>query len=191
MIRTGIWEFGREFGMPFNVCFFFKPRRSCYYICFRIHLLFVIKGLKIKQCAKNSGDQFHLQHVFLNYSAISSPTWYLPLGMPFWKWVSILREEPWLQEQPLNFEFSTSTRSFFERKDAQWPPPEISHSLVAQLLKNKSVDTAVKMRSCISNYSFEYSHTAITWILPKRRFHFLFVWTKAQLYEMGKNVSST
>lgn len=77
MIRMGICEFGGDFGMPFNVfllVFFFpKIKRSCYYICFRINLLFMIKGLKIKQCAKTSGDQFHIQHIFLGLSCYIFP----------------------------------------------------------------------------------------------------------------------
>ena len=55
----------RHLGIPFHNFFFFKMRRSCYYITYKMHLLFMVRGLKIKICAKTFGDQSHPQHVFL------------------------------------------------------------------------------------------------------------------------------
>lgn len=60
--HLGIWW---ELGVPFHHYFFFKTRRTCYCISYKMHLLFMVRGLKIKKCAKTFGDQTHPQHVFL------------------------------------------------------------------------------------------------------------------------------
>lgn len=164
---------------PSIIIFFFPMMsRSCYCISYKVHLLFMVIGLKIKKCAKTLRDQSHPLHVFLGLQCYifthfisTGGNALLKVGIYFERIAMVTKGGP-------KFCIQHSKIIFFQQERCTVIFLLKYHRVLwFKHFKKMRVGTSkgVKLwRACIPNYSLAYSHAATTELCHKGDFLSLF-----------------